>query len=102
MRDINDFSPKYIDETQYLLTLDSDTGSNSYECHFSFDVRSSRYVLYFPNPCQSFALFHYLLNSAVFTSCNYRHSRPVRIERLTNGDRFDIERACAEQPDDAR
>src|SRR6185369_14761955 len=97
VRDINDFGPEHAYQTQNLLALDARTSGNGDECHLSFDVWTSGYILNLTDSCQSLALFDYLLNSAVFTSSNYRHSRPVRVQCLTNRDRLDVEPARAEQ-----
>jgi hypothetical protein len=58
--------------------------------------------MYFSNAGQPFALFYDLLDCSVISSRHDSHPRPKRIVRLSNGQRFDVETARAEQPDDAR
>src|SRR6478672_578807 len=99
--DINDFGPEHTYQTQDLLSLHARASGNGDQCHLSFDVWTSGYILNLTDSCQSLALFDYLLNSAVFTSSNYRHSRPVRVQRLANRDCLDIEPARAKQTNNA-
>src|ERR1041385_9323014 len=101
VRDINDFGPKHAYQTQNLLSLYSRASGNGNQCHLSFDMWTSGYILYLTDSCQSLALFDYLLNCAVFTSGNYGHSGPVRVQCLTNRYRLDVEPTRAEQPNDA-
>src|ERR1043166_9381544 len=98
VRDINDFGPEHAYQTQNLLSLYSRASGNGDQCHLSFDMWTSGYILHLTDSCQSLALFDYLLNGAVFTSSNYRHSGPVRVQCLANGDCLDVEATRAEQP----
>src|ERR1051325_4788988 len=101
VRDVNDFGPEHTYQTQDLLSLHARARGNGDQCHLSFDMWTSGYILNLTNSCQSLALFDYLLDHAVFTACNDGHSRPVRVQCLANRDRFDVESTRTKQPDDA-
>jgi predicted ATPase len=65
-------------------------------------VRARGYILHFAHSRQPFALFDYLVNSAVITTRDDRDSGPTWIQTLTHRDRLDIETSRTEQPDDPR
>src|SRR5690349_1465395 len=102
MRDVDNLRAKYTHETQHFLTFSSRARGNGDQRHFSFDVRARGYVLHLAHSRQPFALFDDLLDSAFVAARNNSDARPAWIETFTDRDRFDVESARAEQPDDSR
>src|SRR3989441_4874702 len=102
VRDVDDFGAKNSDQIQDFLSLQPRPGIHGNQSHFALDVWPRRDILDLTHTRESRTLFADLIDRAIVATGDDRDPRPLRVERRAHRNRFNIEPARAEQPDDAR
>ncbi len=101
MRNIDDLCPENTDQAENFLPLCSRFGVDGNQRHVALNVRTAGHVQHLANPCQPFALFDDLFDGAIVAARHDGDARPLRIKRRTDRNRFNVEPARTEQPDNA-